>query len=509
MRRLFCLLAAALLASNAPAQSNVYRSTPAPAPDERDDARTPAPALSLPPAQNLPDLGDSSQAEITPQIERQIGESIMREIRRDPAYVDDPEIRDYVQTIGYRLVAASGETRQQFEFFVLRDKTINAFAMPGGFIGIHTGLLLAAQTESEFAGVLGHEIAHVLQRHMARQYDSQSKLSKMSLLAMLLGVLAARSNPQVAQAAIVAGQAAPAAVYLNHSREFEREADRLGYQLLDGAGFDTAGMPGFFERLQKATRLYENNAPTYLRTHPLTTERIADMQNRQAGAPYRQRPDSVEFQLVRAKLRAAEGTPQEAEAFFRAALAEKRFASEAAVHYGYAAAAARAKDWKVAETEIAAARKLSSPQPMFETLAARIKADSGDPAGAEKILAAARATFPDSVSIKLEYAEMLQRLGRDKEAIALLEDLAKGRLREPGIYQMLAKSYAALGQRTQQHRALAEGYLLQGSLPAAIEQLQFAQAASDTDFYTLSAIDARLRELKAQQAQAMKERRQW
>jgi len=447
---------------------------------------------------------------MSPQDERRIGESIMREIRRDQDYVDDPEIRSYVQSIGYRLVTASGETRQQFEFFVVRDKTVNAFAMPGGFIGIHTGLLLAAQTESEFASVLGHEIAHVLQRHMARQYDAQSKISKVSLLGMLLGLLAARSNPQVAQAAVIAGQAAPAAAYLSYSRDFEREADRVGYQLLDGAGFDTAGMPAFFERLQKATRLYENNAPTYLRTHPLTTERIADMQNRQAGAPYRQRPDSAEFQFVRAKLRAAEGPPQEAEAFFRTALAEKRFANEAAAHYGYAAAAARARDWKVAEAEIAAARKLvSSPQAMLETLAARIKADAGDPAGAEKILAAARATFPDSLAIKLEHAEMLQRLGRNKEAVAALEDLAKTQPREPRVYQMLAKSYAALGQRTQQHRALAEGYLLQGSLPAAIEQLQFAQAASDTDFYTLSAIDARLRELKAQQAQAMKERRQW
>jgi hypothetical protein len=197
-------LAAAFLASSAPAQPNVYGSTPAPS--ERDDARAPAPAQSFPSAPNLPDLGDSSQTEITPQIERRIGESIMREIRRDPAYVDDPEIRDYVQSIGYRLVAASGETRQEFEFFVVRDRTVNAFAMPGGFIGVHTGLLLAAQTESEFASVMGHEIAHVLQRHMARQYDAQSKVSKMSLLAMALALLAARSNPQVAQAAIVAGR---------------------------------------------------------------------------------------------------------------------------------------------------------------------------------------------------------------------------------------------------------------------------------------------------------------
>jgi predicted Zn-dependent protease len=506
VRRFLCFLTVALLAANAPAQPNVYRSVPAPT--ERDDARPPAPAQSLPSGPNLPDLGDSSQTEITPQVERRIGESIMREIRRDPAYVDDPEIKDYVQSIGYRLVAASGDTRQDFEFFVVRDRTVNAFAMPGGFIGVHTGLLLTAQTESEFASVMGHEIAHVLQRHMARQYDAQSKISKVSLIAMALALLAARSNPQIAQAALTAGQAAPAAVFLNHSREFEREADRVGYQLLEGAGFDTAGMPGFFERLQKSTRLYENNAPTYLRTHPLTTERIADMQNRQASAPYRQRPDSMEFQLVRAKIRATDGTPEEAVEFFRAAIAERRFANEAAARYGYATAAARARDWKTAEAEIALARKLLRPQPMLETLAARIKAESGDLAGAEKILAAARAAFPDAVAIRLAHAEALQRLGRNKEAIAALDELAKGRLQEPRVYEMIARSYAALGSRTQQHRALAESYLLRGSLPAAIEQLQFAQAAADTDFYTLSAIDARLRELKAQQAQAMKDRRQ-
>ncbi len=505
MRASFCLLAAALLAAGASAQTGVYRSTP---PAERDDSRPSAPAPGVPSAPNLPDLGDSAQADLTPQMERRIGEQIMREIRRVPAYVDDPEIRDYVQSTGWRLVAASGEKGQDFEFFVLRDRTVNAFAMPGGFIGVHTGLLLAAQTESEFAGVLGHEVAHVLQRHAARQMEQQSRISKMSLLAMALAVLAGRSNPQVAQAAIVAGQAAPAAVYLNYSREFEREADRLGYQMLEGAGFDPAGMPGFFERLQKATRLYENNAPTYLRTHPLNTERIADMQNRAANAPYRQRPDSAEFQLVRAKLRATDGSPQEAVAFFRTAVAEKRFASEVAVHYGYALAAARAKDWKTAESEIAAARKLSPPHPMLETLAARIKVDSGDVAGAEKMLAGARIAFPDSLSIRLAYADVLQRLGRNKEAVALLEDLVKGSTRDPRIYQQIARSYAALGQRTAQHRALAESYLLLGSLPAAIEQLQFAQAAADTDFYTLSAIDARLRELKAQQAQAARERRQ-
>ena len=221
-------------------------------------------------------------------------------------------------------------------------------------------------------------------------------------------------------------------------------------------------MPGFFERLQKATRLYENNAPTYLRTHPLTTERIADMQNRNATAPYRQLPDSVDFQLVRAKLRAADGRPEEAVAFFRTALAEKRFAEEGAVRYGYAAAALRAKDVSTAGTELAAARKLVPPHAMLETLAARIRIEAGDPAGAEKILAAARAAFPDAAAVKYAYADVLQRLGRDKEAVVMLAELAKGRGADPQLYELIAKSYAALGQRTQQHRALAESYLPAG-----------------------------------------------
>jgi predicted Zn-dependent protease len=245
----------------------------------------------------------------------------------------------------------------------------------------------------------------------------------------------------------------------------------------------------------------------YVRTHPLTTERIADMQNRQAGARYRQRPDSQEFQLVRAKLRAAEGQPQEAVAFFRTALAERRFADEAAVRYGYAAALARARDFKAADAEIGGLRKGARPHPMYETLAARIKAGAGDLAGAEKILAAAQQAYPEVFAIRHDRAEILQRLGRDKEAVAALDELIKQRPGDPQLYRALAKSYAALGARTQQHRALAEAYYLQGSVPAAIEQLQLAQAAGDSDFYTLSAVDARMRELKRIQLEELKERK--
>ncbi len=458
-------------------------------------------------AQNLPDLGERAQSDLSPQQERRIGEQIMRQIRRDPDYIDDPEIGAYVQSVGQRLVAVSMDARQEFTFFVVRDRTINAFALPGGFIGVHSGLIVGAQTESEFAGVMAHEVSHVVQRHLARQLQAQNQLSPLALVGLGLAILAARASPQLGQGAAVAAKAAPLAAMLNFSREFEREADRVGFQILQDGDFDPAGMATFFTRLQQNSRLYDNNAPAYLRTHPLTVERIADMQNRAQEAPYRQRPDSIEFQLVRAKLRAGDGAPPEAVAHFRTLLAEKRFATETATRYGYAQALLRAKDYPGAEREAGLLRKSAPPHPMIETLATRVRMAAGDRAGAEKIIAAAALNYPDNAGVLYEYAEVLQAAGSHARAIEVLREVLKQRPQDARAYNLIAKSYSALGKRTEQHRALAEGYYLQGGLAAAVEQLQFAQKAGDGDFYTLSAIDARLRELRRQQQEELKEKK--
>jgi predicted Zn-dependent protease len=458
-------------------------------------------------AQNLPDLGERAQSDLSPQQERKIGEQVMREIRRDPDYIDDPEISAYVQSVGQRLVAVSHDARQEFSFFVVRDRMINAFALPGGFVGVHSGLIVNAQSESEFAGVMAHEIAHVLQRHLARQLQAQNQLSPLSLIGLGLAMLTARSNPALAQGAAIASQAAPVAAYLNFSREFEREADRVGFQILQDGGYEAAGMSSFFTRLQQNTRLYDNNAPAYLRTHPLTVERIADMQNRAQDARYKQRPDSIEFQLVRAKLRAGDGRPEDAVAYFRTLLAERRFATEAATRYGYAQALLRVKDYAAAEREVAALRKSGPTHPMVDTLATRVRMGVGDRAGAEKIIAAAAQIYPDNVGVLYEYAEVLQAVGNQARAIEVLREILKQRAQDPRAYNMIAKSYAALGKRTDQHRAMAEGYYLQGGLAAAIDQLALAQKAGDGDFYTLSAIDARLRELRTQQQEEIKEKK--
>jgi predicted Zn-dependent protease len=286
-------------------------------------------------AEGLPDLGEASSADLSPQMERRVGETIMRDIRlREPSYIDDVEVAAYLNALGARLSAATPEAARNFEFFALRDATLNAFALPGGYIGVHSGLILAAQTESELAGVLSHEMAHVTQKHLARLMGKQNQAQVAQWLAVAVAVLAARSSPDVSQAAMVAGTAAGVQTMLNYSRDFEREADRIGIQTLERAGFDVRGMASFFERMQKFGRLYENNAPGYLRTHPLTVERIGDMENRILQANYRQVADTVDFQLVRAKLRAGLGTPQEAVTEFESQLKDRKYLSEAAARYG-------------------------------------------------------------------------------------------------------------------------------------------------------------------------------
>ncbi|HKB63737.1 MAG TPA: M48 family metalloprotease [Burkholderiales bacterium] len=464
-------------------------------------------ALAVPQAraQTLPELGDTSGALLSPNLERRIGEQAMREIRlREPSFLDDPELTEYVNEIGRRIVAASPGSRQDFEFFMVRDNTINAFAMPGGFVGVHTGLLLAAQTESELAGVLAHEVAHVTQHHLARLLGKQEQMSIPTLAAVVLGLLAVRAHPDLAQAVIAGAGATGIQAQLNYTRDFEREADRIGFQFLQQAGFDVGGMGSFFERMQKATRLYENNAPAYLRTHPLTTERIADMQNRAQTVEYKQAPDSIEFHLARAKLRAEQGLPREAVAHFSELVREHRYAEEAGARYGLASALARARDFPRAASEVETVRKLIGTHPMVELLMARVRLGAGDPAGARDVLRAALARAPNYRPLHYAYVEVLQGMGEHQAALAWLADLVKSYPQDARMYGLQAKSYAASGKRLLHHQALAETYVLQGTLPAAIEQLQLAQKSGDGDFYQLSAVDARLRDLRSLQAEEKK-----
>ena len=448
------------------------------------------------PAEGLPDLGEVTQSAFTPLQERRLGESIMREIRADRSFYDDAEATDYISSLGNRLAARSTESRQDFDFFLIQDSQINAFALPGGFIGVHTGLILTAQSESEVAGVMAHEIAHVAQRHIARMIAQQKRDQIASLAALAAAILLSRVSSQAAEAAAAFGQAGVVQGQLNFSRDAEREADRVGLQILEKAGFDPRAMAVFFERLQRATRFYETGAPSYLRTHPLTFERIADIQGRTQNLDYRQIPDSLEFQLIRAKLRAQLDAPRDAVAFFEHSLVERKFLSEAASRYGLVASLMRARDYTRGRAELDSLRKLVPANPIVDTLTCEFGNDAYGPEKTLPCFREALKIYPSYRALVYGYANALLRTNRSEEALRFVEGRLQTISDDHRLYLLQARSYAALNKRLGQHRAQAEAHVRMGNLPAAVEQLQIGLKSGDGDFYQLSSAEARLRELR-------------
>lgn len=248
-------------------------------------------ALGMQPAwtQNnaLPSLGNSEG--ISLGAERQLGDRIARELYRDPDYLEDPVLDEYIQRLWTPLVKAaatrgelSADLQERFAWRILlgRDRSVNAFALPGGYLGVHLGLIAVVSSKDELASVLAHELSHVTQRHIARSMDEQSKMTPWVIGSMILGALALSKNPQAAQGLIVGGQAAAVQSQLSYSRDMEREADRVGFGVLSDAGYDPQGFVAMFNKLQLSAGVSDNGAYPYLRSHPLTTERIADMQAR-------------------------------------------------------------------------------------------------------------------------------------------------------------------------------------------------------------------------------------
>ncbi len=411
--------------------------------------------------------------------------------------MDDPEVNDYLQDLGHRLVAAVPDTRLDFEFFAVPDPVVNAFALPGGFVGVNVGLILLTQTESELAAVLAHEISHVTQHHMVRSLAGQQRSMLLSLAALAVAIAAARTgNGQAATAAAAGAQAMGIQSQLNFTRENEYEADRIGFQRLDAAGFDVTAMATFMERLQKASRFTDSNAPSYLRDHPVTSERIAEAQARAQDKPYRQVPDSLDFQLVRSLLRSYQGTPRDAVATFDSALAEHKYNNIVAAQYGLVASLLRAQDYKRAKVELATLEKLAPPHPMIDAMAGHVMLESGDVDGAIKRFAEGLSRYPNKMQLVYDYPDALLTAKRAQEAATFLE---RELIRFPGdgrLQRTAAKAYAELGNNMAQHRHLAEYYAWEGDLRGAVTQLELASKSGDGDFYQSSVVDTRLHELR-------------
>ncbi|QCP12014.1 beta-barrel assembly-enhancing protease [Pseudoduganella umbonata] len=482
---------------------------------------------------SLPSLGDTSREALSPIIERKLGEEIMRDIRFNRDYLDDPPIIDYLNNLGNTLVTARpgarGEANYDYFFFAVRDPMLNAFALPGGFIGVHSALLLAAQSESELASVLSHEIGHVAQRHIARQLGEQKTDALIPLAAMVLAALVAKDSPDAAMGVMMGGQGVAIQRQLNFGREAEREADRVGFQIMGAAGYETSGMVAFFQRMQNATKMYDTSMP-WLMSHPLTTERIADIQARIREAPYRQRVDALDFFLVRSRARVLQDQSTkgyaQSEEFFRNQMAQQSRHEIAAGQYGMAFLALQRDDYKGAQSWLDKARvtverppapgAFSSPLPKgiaesvlaYTSLEIKVDQEKNPEVLAQAIVEGeqAHARYPLSRGIAWQYADALIKGGKPEQAERFLRDQIQQYRSEPELQDLLAQAYSKMGKIALQHIALAESYALLGGTMAALDQLQLARKSSDASFYEQAVIDAREREWQAKRREAMGEK---
>lgn len=444
-------------------------------------------------ASELPDLGDASRAAISEAQEAQVGHQIMREIRLDADFLDDPVINDYLNALGERLVAASPAPYRQIDFFAVKDTSINAFTLPGGHIGVNTGLIATTRNESELAGVMSHEIGHVVQNHIARSVLGQKSGMMASLAGLAVAILAAHSdNPQIAEAALTTGQAYAAQKQLSETQSYEKEADRVGLRTLSHAGYNPNGMADFFKNLMNQERLYDSNVPGFLRDHPMSYQRMADLQNRAAELKYKPRPDNPEYALIRARVEAEAGDAQDAYKRF-SAQAESR--DDPATLYGLTLAALRAGEKDRADQAFARLAK-SDQSAVVESLGGELLLGTDRVAQAVKALQHAVARYPNYKPLAYAYGRALLRNGKPGQAKSFVLDRQRIWPDDATLYQLLAESDQALGLNAESHLAQAEAYYRQDQTDRAIEQLQLARQSGDGDFYTQSVIDARLHDLR-------------
>ena len=484
-----------------------------------------------PPARGLPALGDG--AEMSLSEERRLGDQIARTLYRDPDYLDDPVLHAYLQAIWQPLVQAArrrgdlpAELAERFAWEILlgRDRSVNAFALPGGYLGVYLGLIAVVSTPDELASVLAHELSHVSQRHIARLITRQNQQAPWVIGAMILGALAANAakNVDIASAAMAGGQALAIQSQLNFSRDMEREADRIGFGILTEAGFDGMGFVTMFDKLQAASRLNDDGAFPYLRSHPLTTERMADMSARVPELGTGQRPAQAgpvtpyHHAMMAARARVLSETGADRLRAQAATLRQSQGPQQDATILGqrYAAtlAAARLRDAALLSEGLRQLLAAPPPDPVarqaldwlhLEALLL-LPADALSPAMRDDFIRLASAAITsDQRPGLLLGAQAALRLGPDaqRQATQRLQTWTTLHPRDALAWQTLAGLHQAQQQPVRAARAEAEARLAHLDAPGALDRLRAAQQMArqqpQIDHIELSILDARVRQTEA------------
>jgi predicted Zn-dependent protease len=443
-------------------------------------------------------MGDSSSTILSAEDELRIGKEMLHRLKTGGVLLDDPIVNEYIQRTGNRIAASANVPTTRFTFFVVKASSINAFALPGGFIGIHAGLLTATKTENELASVIAHEIAHVTQHHIARSVEQANKMKLPMTAALIAALLLGGSDPQVANAALAATLGSSQQMQINFTRANEHEADRVGMQFLATAEFDPRGMADFFSRLEEESRYYGDGVPEFLRTHPVTTDRIAEATDRARHFPRVMAGDSRQYSLVKARLRllladsasallqqlnstpSTTGRSTEADSYLRALLYERLGKTENA------------------RTQYTNLLKQHPERIAYIYGLAQLESSQGNPTAADSLYRRGLKLYPGNELLTLSLAEV--HLGT-RNYPAARELIQKQLVRNPlssEAFRLLAKLEAAKGNQAASHLAQAEYYYLIGEPHSALDQLNTAKRLKSLDLYHASRIDARLEHIQGE-----------
>jgi len=452
----------------------------------------------------LPDMGASADNLISLAEEYELGQAFMRKLRRANMILDDPAIDLYLNAVGQKLGAHSSDPSREFTFFAINDPAINAFATLGGFIGVNTGLVMKTHHEGELASVVAHEVAHVTQRHIARTAEDMSKFSLPAIAGMLAAVVAGTQNPDIAQAAITSITAGAIQMQLSFTLAHEKEADRIGMQTLASAGYNPHHMTSFFEKMQAATRYGTSAAPEYLRTHPMTANRVAEARDRAEQFTPVLPQDTPMFHLIRARMLVL--TRSNHKALFTQltqALENGQYRDERAVRYALALTALELGNNATVDEQLRWFKQHDDDRVLYRLLAADNYLAQQKPEPAVRILDNALAVYPGDKVLGLRYAQALLVHGKPAKAKAVLIEIAPQT--RPEYFRMLAEAQNRTGELAESHMSLAELYYLNGQTQLAIDQLKQAQQQDGIGYYQLSRVNARLRELEMEWREELKQ----
>ena len=455
-------------------------------------------------ATTLPDMGSTTNLTLSIEEEKELGREFMRNVRQKLKLIEDPIVDEYIQSLGQRLVSQLDDAQFDYHFFIVDESNINAFAGPGGYIGIHTGLIFATKTEDELVSVMAHEIAHVSQRHLVRSVEQQSNLAIPAMAAIFAAILLGGADANIGEAVIAGTMAGSIQSQLNFSRSHEAEADNVGLELMAKSGYDPRYMAVFFETLLSTQRYAEANVPEFILTHPLTASRIAEAKNRAEHYPkLTSHPFNLNYHLIKARIRqlVMSHNDDANDSVANQLELEKPVASLPLEYYQSALDAIKEKKFDVARKQLAKLDSLDEPRIIYIVTRAELEIDAGKYDRAINILAAALLNYPGNRPLTELYADALIKGGKPEQARVVLEKHISSGFHNEKLYLALATACKQSGKLSEAYEAQANYHLLKGETSTAIEHLQRAMNTSKSDVKRHLVLATQLKKIKSMMRQ--------